>query len=71
MVFYQNRVRNRFGPGSYKSGGAGRLIFTNKASHNDNRYIVGAQVGALNTSVRRALYRRANNSVNGPCKKCS
>jgi len=33
-----------------------------------SKYVVGAEVGAKNRSVFRALKRRANNNVNGtPC----
>lgn len=62
-------VRNRFGPVSKKSGGgAGRLIFTNKASFNESRYVSGSGVGSLNVSVRRALVKRANSRADGtPC----
>ena len=45
------------------TGGAasGRLIFTNKANSivGVSDYIPGSGVGSLNTSVRRALKRRA------------
>ena len=47
-----------------------RLIFTGgvAASSDGSTYIVGSNVGALNTSVRRALKRRANNNASGnPC----
>jgi hypothetical protein len=56
-----NRVRNRFGPRGVKfAGGAGRLIFTNSSGLNNNRFISGAEVGGLNSSVRQALKRRAS-----------
>ena len=52
----------------FKSGGTRRLIFTNTTPLNENRYIVGANVGALNRSVRRALMNRASNNAGGkPC----
>lgn len=45
-----------------------RLIFTNNTKLNDNKYVVGSPVGALNASVRRALQRRASNNAQGkPC----
>ena len=44
----------------YKSGGVKRLIFTgNPETWLFNSYTPGANVGGLNTSVRRALARRA------------
>lgn len=50
------------------SGGVRRLIFTNNTKLNDNHYIVGSNIGALNRSVRRSLMRRASNNSNGrPC----
>ena len=45
-----------------------RLIFTNNTKLNDNKYVVGTPIGALNLSVRRALQRRTSNNSNGePC----
>lgn len=56
-----NRVRNSFGPrGAKLQGGASRLIFINNSGLNNNRFISGAEVGALNGSVRQALRRRAS-----------
>jgi hypothetical protein len=53
-------------------GGVRRIIFTNKATGRmDNRYIVGAGVGPLNASVRRALKRRASNNAQGKPCPCS
>ena len=50
------------------AGGVRRLIFVNQTPLADNRYIVGAQVGAISRSARRALMRRASNGANGkPC----
>lgn len=61
MTNFGNRVTNRFGPRGVKSqGGAGRLIFTNSSGLNNNRFISGTQVGAINSSVRQALKRRAS-----------
>lgn len=58
---FNNRVRNRFGPrGGRFQGGASRLIFVNNSGLNNNRFISGAEVGALNGSVRQALKRRAS-----------
>ena len=37
------------------AGGVRRLIFVNPTPLADNRYIVGAQVGAVSRSARRAL----------------
>lgn len=45
-----------------------RLIFTNNTKLNDNKYVVGSHIGALNRAVRRALQRRAsNNAQQQPC----
>lgn len=41
-----------------------RLIFTNKAKLNNTNYISGSGVGAVSTSNRRVLNRRANVNVN-------
>ena len=50
------------------SGGVRRIIFTNNTKLNNNHYIVGSNIGALNSSVRRALMHRASNDSNGqPC----
>ena len=44
----------------YRSGGVQRLIFTGNVKTNlFNAYTPGSGVGALNTSVRRALQRKA------------
>ena len=70
MVFYQNRVRNRFSSNNnLTGGGVKRYISPTISVLNDNSYIVGSNVGALNSSVRRALIRRASNSSNQ--KYCS
>jgi hypothetical protein len=56
-----NRARNSFGPRGVKTaGGVRRLIFTNNSGLNNNRFISGAEVGGLNSSVRQALKRRAS-----------
>mgnify|MGYP001425348633 CR=1 FL=1 len=45
---------------TYKTGGARRLIFTGNVKTNlFNKYTPGSGVGALNTSVRNALKRKA------------
>ena len=46
-----------------------RLIFTNNVKTTlHNKYVVGAPVGGLNRSVKRALQRRAsNNAQQEPC----
>ena len=60
MTNYRNRVTNRFNARGVKShGGVGRLIFTNSSSLNNNRFISGSQIGAVNSSARQALKRRA------------
>ena len=38
---------------------AHRIIFTNKATYNNNRFVPGSGVGALNRSVRNHLLNRA------------
>lgn len=46
------------------SGGQRRLIFTGNVKTNlVNKYTPGSSVGALNTSARRALKRRASSSA--------
>lgn len=58
----------RYGAGTSKSisGGVKRLIFTNTGKTSlFNTYVAGSNVGALNSSVRRALNRRAM-----PCNNC-
>ena len=51
------------------AGGVRRLIFTgNVKTSLHNKYVVGAPVGGLNRSVKRALQRRASNNAQGnPC----
>ena len=58
-----------FSPSYGGGAGVGRLIFTNTASSTyDNKYVVGATIGAQSVAVRRALQRRASNDANGkPC----
>ena len=49
---------------TYSSGGVRRLIFTgNTKTTLFNKYNHGSGVGALNSSVRRALLRRAANPI--------
>ena len=68
MVFYQNRVRNRFSSNNNLYGGGVRKIYTSILSGlNNNKYIVGSNVGGLNASVRRALIRRASNNSKQTC----
>ena len=56
----QQGVRYR---STYSSAAAGRLIFVNNVKTSlYNKYTPGANVGALNASVRRALKRRATSS---------
>lgn len=48
---------------NFKPGGVRRLIFTgNVLTSLHNKYTPGSNVGSLNTSVRRALKRRATAS---------
>jgi len=59
------------------NGGARRLIFVNNTKTNlENKYVSGSGVGSRNTSVRRALKRKAtsqagtlgtNNTLNVKC----
>jgi len=57
--FYQRPISS-FRPSQGGGAGVGRLIFTgNPASTIENRYVVGATVGAQSIAVRRALQRRA------------
>jgi hypothetical protein len=61
--------RVSYGAGTSKatSGGVKRLIFTNTGKTSlFNTYVAGSNVGALNSSVRRALNRRAM-----PCNNCN
>lgn len=69
--FYQRPISS-FRPSQGGGAGVGRLIFTgNSASTIENRYVVGANVGAQSIAVRRALLRRANNTAQGtPCGHC-
>ena len=68
MVFYQNRVRNKFTSNNkIYGGGVKRYIPSMFSVLNDNRYTVGTGVGALNTFNRRALIRRAS-TCNNLCK---
>ena len=68
MVLYHGRVKNRFAPSAYKASGTNRVIFTNNTRLNYNSYISGGQVGGLNSSVRRALLKRATNCSTEGCK---
>jgi len=70
--FYQRPISS-FRPSQGGGAGVGRLIFTgNPASTTENRYVVGATVGAQSIAVRRALQRRANNTAEGkPCGNCN
>ena len=64
------------------SGGVRRLIFVNNTRTNyESKYVPGSSIGSYNTSVRRALKRRAtsqagklekNNTLSFKCKcpKC-
>tara|TARA_E500000178_G_C16765721_1_gene636812 strand:- start:62 stop:268 length:207 start_codon:yes stop_codon:yes gene_type:complete len=61
-----NRVRFGAGNSKPRAGGVKRLIFVN----NDkttlfNRYVLGSNVGSLNSSVRSALRRRASQKTCG------
>jgi hypothetical protein len=68
MVLYQNRVRNKFNPNNKLIGGGVRSnLYSNLYSYNYNTFIPGSSIGALNISVRRALYRRAR--ARGGCTK--
>ena len=52
------------------AGGVHRLVFTNQKSvFNDNHYVPGAGVGALNISVRRHLKRFATSPQGHPVGK--
>lgn len=62
MVFYQNRVRNKFNNNNNLiSGGVKRNISCMKIGFNYNNYIVGSGVGSINSSNRSALNKRAKN----------
>ena len=51
------------------NGGARRLIFVNNTKTNlENKYVSGSGVGSRNTSVRRALKRKATSRA-GTMKK--
>lgn len=62
MVLYHGRVKNKFAPSLKQSAGVKRTIFTNNTPLNYNSYIVGGNVGGLNSSVRRALVKRASHN---------
>ena len=68
MVFYQNRVTNKFNSNNKLYGGGVRRYNSSILSGlNNNKYIVGSNIGGLNFSVRRALIRRASNNSNKTC----
>lgn len=57
-----------YSKGSYRTAGLGRIFNKARPSPLDNKYVVGAGVGAQSIFVKRALKRRANNKANGmPC----
>ena len=45
----------------------GRLIFVNKVGKNENKYIVGSNIGSQSRFVKSALKRRASNNASGKC----
>jgi len=61
----------KFSPSPSKGGGVKRILFFGSSmSTGDNKYIIGATVGAQSSAVRSALMRRASNNAQGlPCCK--
>lgn len=61
MVFYHNRVRNKFNTNNKLLGGGIKRNLSNMViGNNNNRYISGSGVGAVSSSNRRALKRKAS-----------
>ena len=44
-----------------------RLIFTNNVGKNENKYIVGSNIGSQSRFVKSALLRRSSNNSSGEC----
>ena len=63
--------RKCFKPTISNRGGAGtnrvRFLGINKLSTLENKFIPGSRIGAVNTSLRNALYKKATNHQNGGC----
>ena len=45
----------------------GKLIFVNGIGKNENRYIIGSNIGSQSRFVRSALKQRASKSSSGQC----